>query len=124
MGEKNIQLKKGVIEILILKLLSREKMYGYQLLQELDSKSNGVFKMKEGTLYPVLYRLEDGGLISSLWEDPDGSWAGARSEKRPVPRKYYQITAAGVAELDRRISDFHNLVQGIYLILEEEPRNV
>jgi PadR family transcriptional regulator PadR len=117
MGEKNVQLKKGVIEILILKLLSRKKMYGYQLLQELDSRSNGVFKMKEGTLYPVLYRLEDGGLISSLWEEPDSS----SSEKRPLPRKYYQITAAGVTELDRLISDFHNLLQGINLILEEEP---
>ncbi len=83
-------------------------MYGYQLLQELDSKSNGVFKMKEGTLYPVLYRLEDGGLISSLWEEPDTSG----SEKRPVPRKYYQITAAGVTELDQTYFGFPQFNSG------------
>ncbi len=116
MAETNAQLKKGVIEILILKLLSSQKMYGYQLLQELDSKSNGVFKMKEGTLYPVLYRLEDDKFITSLWEEPDRS----SSDKRPVPRKYYQITASGSTELARHISDLRNLINGINLILEEE----
>ena len=68
MTEVSRQLKKGVIEILILSLLSEDKMYGYQLIQELDTRSNGVFKMKEGTLYPVLYRLEDSGYIESSWE--------------------------------------------------------
>jgi Predicted transcriptional regulators len=119
MSETNSQLKKGVIEILILKLLSREKMYGYQLLQELDIKSNGVFKMKEGTLYPVLYRLEDSGFISSLWEEPDYR----SSDKRPVPRKYYQITPGGLAELAKLITDLNNLMKAIGLILEEGPNN-
>lgn len=119
MGEINIQLKKGVIEILILKLLSREKMYGYQLLQDLDHKTNGIFKMKEGTLYPVLYRLEDNEFISSLWEERDSSI----SDKRPVPRKYYQITSSGLIELKKLITNLHNLIQGIYLILEEVPEN-
>ncbi len=118
MGDSS-QLKKGVIEILILKLLSREKMYGYQLLQELDGKSKGVFKMKEGTLYPVLYRLEDDGFITSLWEEPDRGGI----EKRPVPRKYYQITKEGTAELARLISGLYGLINGINLILEEEPEN-
>ncbi len=66
---------------LILKVLSREKMYGYQLLQELDGKSKGFFEMKEGTLYPVLYRLEDAGFITSLWEEPERGGI----EKRPCP---------------------------------------
>ena len=118
MSETNAQLKKGVIEILILKLLSREKMYGYQLLQELDTRSEGIFKMKEGTLYPVLYRLEDDGFISSLWEDPGNS-----SDKRKVPRKYYQITEKGISELKRLISDLGNLIKGINFILEEEFKN-
>ncbi len=119
MSETNIQLKKGVIEILILKLLSREKMYGYQLMQELDIKSRGFFKMKEGTLYPVLYRLEDGGFITSLWEEPDRSSV----EKRSVPRKYYRITKEGLVELNKLISDLEQLFSGINLILKEGPEN-
>ncbi len=116
MSNTNIQLKKGIIEILILKLLSREKMYGYQLLQELDKRSEGVFKMKEGTLYPVLYRLEDDGFISSLWEEPDRS----SPEKRPMPRKYYQISASGKKELGNLISDLKTLTKAISLILKED----
>jgi PadR family transcriptional regulator PadR len=116
MGNINIQLKKGVIEILIMKLLSQEKMYGYQLLQELDKKSEGVFKMKEGTLYPVLYRLEDNGFISSTWEEPDRS----SPDKRPMPRKYYQITPDGRKELNNLISDLKTLTKAISIILEED----
>ena len=116
MSKSTIQLKKGVIEILILKLLSQEKMYGYQLLQELDRRSNGIFKMKEGTLYPVLYRLEDDGFITSLWEEPDRN----SPDKRPVPRKYYQITKSGLKEFKILISDLNNLIKAISLIIEEE----
>jgi PadR family transcriptional regulator, regulatory protein PadR len=119
MGNTNIQLKKGVIEILILKLLSREKMYGYQLLQELDKRSEGVFKMKEGTLYPVLYRLEDDGFITSLWEEPDPK----SQDKRPMPRKYYQINANGRKELSSLILDLKTLTKAISLILEEDIKN-
>ncbi|MGA2141115.1 MAG: helix-turn-helix transcriptional regulator [Brevinematales bacterium] len=115
MGETSIQLKKGVIEILILKLLSREKMYGYQLLQELDIKTGGIFKMKEGTLYPVLYRLEDNAFISSLWEEGDKNM-----EKRPVPRKYYKITPDGIIELEKLVKSLRDMIRGINLILEEE----
>ena len=94
-------------------------MYGYQLLQELDGKSKGFFKMKEGTLYPVLYRLEDAGFITSLWEEPERGGI----EKRPVPRKYYQITQKGITEFARLVSELHGLINGINLILEEEPKN-
>ena len=49
------QLKKGVLEILVLHLLSEQDMYGYQLIMALDERSQGMFKLKEGTLYPILY---------------------------------------------------------------------
>jgi PadR family transcriptional regulator, regulatory protein PadR len=92
-SEINKQLKKGIIEILILKLLSMQNMYGYQLIQELDAKSNSIFKMKEGTLYPILYRLEDNKFIESYWEQD--------LDKRGVPRKYYKITSPGLVELGK-----------------------
>lgn len=87
MSDTASQLKKGVLEILVLHLLSRSDLYGYQLIIELDIRSHGYFKVKEGTLYPVLYRLEDSHHIESYWERDDG--------KRGVRRKYYRITASG-----------------------------
>jgi len=110
LNEVGKQLKKGVIEILMLSLLSREKMYGYQLLQELDGRSNGVFRMKEGTLYPVLYRLEDNGYIESFWEQ--------ESEKRSVPRKYYRITDSGMNALISMKQELETLFYAIKLIID------
>lgn len=111
MSEVSKQLKKGVIEILILGLLSEERMYGYQLIQELDARSNGIFKMKEGTLYPVLYRLEDSGYIESFWEqEPD---------RRSVPRKYYMITDEGAKALENMKQELETLIYAVRLILDQ-----
>lgn len=84
------QIKKGVLEILVLKLLADGEKYGYQLISELKEKSNGMFTLKEGTLYPILYRLEDEELVISRWSEPKG---------KEVSRKYYQITDKGKQEL-------------------------
>lgn len=84
------QLKKGVLEMLVLNMLSREKMYGYQLIQTLKKESGEFFSLKEGTLYPILYRLEDNGLAVSTWAAP---------EKGHSPKKYYEITDRGRQEL-------------------------
>lgn len=112
MDEVGKQLKKGVLEILILKLLSLQNMYGYQLIQQLNAGSNGVFSLKEGTLYPVLYRLEDSGFIENYWEQ--------ETEKRGVPRKYYKITLNGLRELEKMIHEFSTLVSAVYSILDME----
>lgn len=80
------QLKRGLLEIIVLNLLSEKETYGYQLLQELDEKSDGVFKIKEGTMYPILYRLEDDGLIASCWSLP---------RDKNVSKKFYVITDKG-----------------------------
>ncbi len=109
MIEVGKQLKKGVIEILILSLLSDEKMYGYQLIQELDGRSSGVFKMKEGTLYPVLYRLEDSKFIESYWEQDN--------DRRSVPRKYYRITEDGLYALSNMKQELDTLFYAIKSIL-------
>lgn len=111
MNEKYIrQMKKGVLDMLVLKLLSKEQKYGYQLIHELKEKSGELFILKEGTLYPILYRLEDDGLVQSCWSSPEG---------KQMARKYYQITAQGkqalfeIGELWKRMSD------GIWRIMEE-----
>ena len=59
------QLKKGVLELLVLQTICRGPTYGYELIAQLGSRSGGLFTLREGTLYPILYRLEDDGLIAA-----------------------------------------------------------
>lgn len=84
------QLKKGVLDMVVLKLISEKNTYGYQILKELENEGEGFFDLKEGTLYPVLYRLEDQGWIESSWQAAEG---------RTAPKKYYKITEKGKAVL-------------------------
>ncbi|MCM1541919.1 MAG: PadR family transcriptional regulator [Blautia sp.] len=86
------QMKKGVLEMLVLRLLSEKEKYGYQLICELRDQSDDMFLLKEGTLYPILYRMEDDGLVASRWSEPKG---------REVSRKYYGITAEGRDTLEQ-----------------------
>lgn len=80
------QMKKGVLEMLVLKLLMDGEKYGYQLINELKEKSKELFTLKEGTLYPILYRMEGNCLVVSRWSEPKG---------REISRKYYSITDSG-----------------------------
>lgn len=84
------QLKKGALEILVLQLLSQRKMYGYELITQLKEKSHEMFTLREGTLYPILYRLEDDGFVTSEWSEPKG---------KEMSRKYYFITEEGKENL-------------------------
>ena len=80
------QLKKGVLDLVVLSLILKKQRYGYEILQELEQQGERFFQLKEGTLYPVLYRLEDNGLIQASWQMSGG---------RTAPKKYYQITEGG-----------------------------
>lgn len=81
----NKELLKGSTTILILGLLKDKNMYGYEMIKELEKKSNGVFLFKEGTLYPILHALESEAFIESFWSD------GESGRKR----KYYMLTEKG-----------------------------
>ena len=86
------QMKKGVLEMLVLRLLFEREKYGYQLICELREKSDDLFLLKEGTLHPILYRMEDDGLVVSKWSEPKG---------KEVSRKYYSITEEGRETLEQ-----------------------
>ena len=75
--------------MVLLRLLEDEARYGYELVAELRDRTRGELEIKEGTLYPVLYRLEDRGLVEPQWQQRD----------RGVPRKYYGLTSAGLSHL-------------------------
>ena len=87
------QLKKGILEMLVLETVCKGSTYGYELLTSLKEKSNELFTLKEGTLYPILYRLEEGGMIQSSWSQGDG---------RIAPKKMYSATERGQQERQRR----------------------
>ena len=86
------ELLKGSTETLLLSLLATESMYGYQPVREMDKRSSGYFRFKEGTLYPALHRLERGKQIEGRWVDTPTS----------VRRRYYFITEKGRQELGDR----------------------
>jgi len=99
------QLKKGVLEILVLNLISQGDLYGYELLKRLEEDSQGAFILKEGSLYPILYRLEDKGFVESYRQ--------TLTTERKVPRKYYRITFEGknaLYEMSGSWYDFQDIV--------------
>ena len=104
------ELKRGTLEMILLKLLAEKPMYGYELVSTLEERSQGRFQIKEGTLYPVLYRLESAGSVEPRWETQD----------RGVPRKYYQITATGHEQLNTLLADWRDFTTVIDHLLSEE----
>ena len=85
----NQELTKGSSLILILKMLEKEPMYGYQMIKIIHEKSNNIFQWKEGSLYPILFSMEKKEFIKSYWQE------GKRR------RKYYQITDKGLKEVSK-----------------------
>jgi PadR family transcriptional regulator PadR len=108
MVESGQQLKRGTLELILLRLLEERRKYGYELVAEMETRSGGVFRVKEGTLYPVLYRLEDQGLIEPEWTQPP----------RGVPRKYYRLTAAGAARLRELRSEWDAFTGAVQSLLD------
>lgn len=104
------ELKRGTLEMVLLKLLSGRAMYGYEIVAALEKLGEEQFQLKEGTLYPVLYRLENDGFVEARWETQD----------RGVPRKYYHITAPGKTELDSLLAEWRAFCQTVDRILDVE----
>ena len=82
------ELAKGSTELLVLSVISEKDMYGYQIIKTIEERSETVFRMKEGTLYPILHALETEGCLVSNLVDAEG-----RS------RRYYKITERGRKQL-------------------------
>ena len=112
------QIRKGSTSTLILSLLSEEPMYGYQITQELQRRSEGYFEMKEGLLYPALHRMEQDGLLRSEWR----SVAGSRR------RKYYFITEEGRKVLANSVTEWTTFTEKLMGMIEPhrhvEPESV
>ncbi|HEV8572056.1 MAG TPA: PadR family transcriptional regulator [Actinomycetota bacterium] len=102
------EFSRGALELAVLALIQGRPRYGYDLLTSLGEATDGFLAVKEGTVYPVLHRLEDAGYLSASWE----------AEGRGVPRKYYAITPAGSRRLAVLRSEWDRLVAGLGRLLE------
>jgi PadR family transcriptional regulator PadR len=104
------ELKRGSLELIALHLLASGEAYGYEIVSKLTEQTNGALEVTDGTLYPVLYRLERAGFVAVRWETPE----------RGVPRKYYRLTAAGREELGRLTEEWTSFTKAMTRLLRRD----
>lgn len=107
------QMRKGTTTVILLNLLTEMErpMYGYEIIQELEARSQGYFQFKEGLIYPRLHELERQGLLRSEWRGEEGS-------RR---RKFYTITDAGSRRLERELQGWRSFTRHVDALLGVEP---
>lgn len=104
------ELLKGNTDCLLLCLINTQPTYGYQLVKELERRSNGYFRFKEGTLYPALHRMEKDKLIKGKWQKlPNGQ-----------QRRYYYITQKGQQVLAKKLAMWQDFPTAVRLVTQPE----
>ena len=104
------ELKRGSLDLIVLHLLAAGEAYGYEIVSKLTAETNGALEVTDGTLYPVLYRLERGGFVDVRWE----------TAQRGVPRKYYRLTAAGRDELTSLTREWTTFAKAMTKLLRQD----
>lgn len=106
MKQTNPPFLNGIPELVVLRLLARKEMYGYELVKAIQAESNGVLAFGEGCIYPVLHYLEQSRWVTSRRQDVQG-----RS------RLYYRLTARGTERLASMAKEWGQVVEGVTLVL-------
>lgn len=101
------ELVKGSLALMVLGVLEEEEMYGYQIIGVIASRSQSVFEMKEGTLYPILHALEKEGYLTSYRAESESG----------RERKYYKITATGLLALKMRKEEWQTFSHAVDAVL-------
>lgn len=102
----NIQFKKGVLELCVLSILLKRDCYGYELVNRISKN----ISISEGTIYPLLKRLKDGGYFTTYLKE---------SQEGP-PRKYYQLTELGIETRENLTKEWYSFVDGVNNIIKGE----
>lgn len=102
------EMRRGILQIAILSLL-KEKSYGYALCKKLEEKG---FPIEEGTLYPILRRFEDQGVVHAIW-----------NTEGPRPRKYYQTTRKGSDLLSKLNDEWDEIASSLDKLLRDSQRS-
>ena len=101
---------RGHLEVLVLASLEQGEAHGLEIVSQLERRGNDLLQLKEGSIYPALYRLEAAGYVKADWEAPDHGRRGAR-------RRIYRITAKGRRRLTRGREEWQSFVNTIGGIL-------
>jgi transcriptional regulator len=103
------ELLKGTLSLLILSLLSRKAMYGYEIAATVHRDTDGTFTWREGSLYPCLHKMQADAWIRGEWEEKE---TGRK-------RRYYHITPKGRAALKEKLESWTELTRAVNRILEK-----
>ena len=103
------ELLRSSTDLVVLTLLGERPMYGYEILVTLSERGNGDFQFKQGTLYPLLYRLEREGWIRAKWETPPNG----------KKRKVYSLTREGGKVQKERVEAWTRFTRSVNAIIEE-----
>lgn len=100
------ELLKGTTPVLVMSVLKDEDLYGYKIIKKLEFRSENVFEMSEGTLYPILHALEKEKFLTSYWEEQDGR-----------RRKYYHLTDKGLKQFEEKKKEFVSFTENVKKVL-------
>ncbi len=106
---KPSDLVQGTLDLLILKTLLLESMHGWGIAKRIQQISGEVLQVQQGSLYPALHRLEQQGWIKAKWQESE---TGRQA-------KFYSLSTAGRAQLDKETAQWNRLSQAINLIVAE-----
>lgn len=98
------QVKKGILSLVVLNILSKGEFYGYELVEEIRKYTR--IDVAEGTLYPLLIRLKEDNMVSSKWVEQESG----------IPRKYYMLTSDGIENLEEMRKYWEDLSTSIIKI--------
>jgi PadR family transcriptional regulator, regulatory protein PadR len=97
----------GAVEMMVLHLLRHRRLHGYALVQIIKRSSQDLLQVEEGSLYPALQRMLKAGLVQARWEVSE---SGRRV-------RTYALTVRGASHLERQVSSFERMLEGIKLVL-------
>ena len=101
------ELIKGSTSMLVMSVLKNKDLYGYKIIKEIETLSDNVFSLKEGTLYPILHALEKENLLESYWDDTDGS-----------KKKYYHLTNKGKKQIMEKKEEWQVCLKSVNKALD------
>ena len=105
----NVQYKKGVLELLVLSLISKGDRYGYDVSEDISRKID----ISDGTIYPILRKLKADGLVTTYLSEDSGG----------PPRKYYKMTALGRENFESDKNEWIKFISTVTEMLEEDEKN-
>jgi PadR family transcriptional regulator, regulatory protein PadR len=106
---KPADLVQGTLDLLILKTVSLEPKHGWAIAKRIQQVSLEILQVQQGSLYPALHRLEQQGWIKAHWAETE---TGRKA-------KFYSLTKAGRAQMEKELASWQRLSSGINLVIEE-----